>query len=91
MSKISQQFINEIIYNFSFVGLNDFYLNYKSVLLMILFGLILHFIPDDIGEWIVEKQMTFNIVYFVLCFLGFMVLYSFFKSAEPVMPIYLQF
>ena len=87
----SQQFIYEIIYNFSFVGLNDFYLNYKSVLLMILFGLILHFIPDDIGEWIVEKQMTFNIVYFVLCFLGFMVLYSFFKSAEPVMPIYLQF
>jgi uncharacterized membrane protein len=73
------------------VGLNDFYYNYKSVIFMILFGLILHFIPDNIGEWIVKKQMTFNMVYFVLCFLGFMVLYSFFKSAEPVMPIYLQF
>jgi hypothetical protein len=87
----AQQFLNEIIYNFSFVGLNDFYYNYKSVIFMILFGLILHFIPDNIGEWIVKKQMTFNMVYFVLCFLGFMVLYSFFKSAEPVMPIYLQF
>jgi D-alanyl-lipoteichoic acid acyltransferase DltB (MBOAT superfamily) len=88
---ISWQFISKIFYDFSLIGFDEFYNNYTGVIFMILLGMFLHFIPETIGEWIIEKQKKFNVIYFVLLFLVFLVLYSFFKSAEPIMPIYLQF
>jgi alginate O-acetyltransferase complex protein AlgI len=85
------QFIHQIVFDFTFVGANEFYLNYKEVIYMIAIGLFIHFIPKSVGEWIVERQKKFNVVYYILLFMGFLVLYSFFKNSEPVLPIYLQF
>lgn len=85
------QFINQIVFDFTLTGVDEFYSNYQGVILMIALGLIIHFIPRNVGEWIIEKQKNFSVVYFVVLFFGFLILYSFFKNAEPVMPIYLQF
>ena len=85
------QFINQIMNNFTLEGVDVFYTNYKAVLGMILIGYLFHFIPDSVCEHIIKRQEKFNMIYFILLFLGFLFLYSFFKSSEQIMPIYLQF
>jgi len=58
---------------------------------MIVIGYLIHLIPDSFPEKVIETQKRFPLIYYVIVMLGFIALYSFFKSAEPVMPIYLQF
>ncbi|RAR71695.1 MBOAT family O-acyltransferase [Flavobacterium aciduliphilum] len=85
------QFLHQIGYQFTFDGGVEFVENYKIVLVMIAIGYAIHLIPDSVPEKIIEKQKNFPLIYFVVLLLSFIALYSFFKSAEPVMPIYLQF
>jgi alginate O-acetyltransferase complex protein AlgI len=85
------QFINQIVYQFTLDGALEYVENYKYVLIMIGIGYSIHLIPDGFADKVIEKQKHFPLVYYVTGMLLFIALYSFFKSATPVMPIYLQF
>jgi D-alanyl-lipoteichoic acid acyltransferase DltB (MBOAT superfamily) len=85
------QFIHQIVYQFTLDGAAEYFENYKYVISMIAIGYAIHLIPDTFADSIIEKQKSFPLVYYVIVMFVFIALYSFFKSAEPVMPIYLQF
>ncbi len=83
--------IKQIAYNFDFSGWEKLVIAYKSVLLVILLGYVLHFIPQKFElktEWLFSK-ITFAGRVAVLIFIIWVVIQV--KSAEQVMPIYLQF
>ncbi len=87
----AMEFIHQIAYQFTLDGVEEYWYNYQVPIIMILVGYAIHMIPDSFADRFVEKQKKFPLVYHVIVTLLFIVLYSYFKSAEPVMPIYLQF
>jgi len=88
---IAISMIDQIIYNFKPEVFLPFYENYQIVIWMIVFALIIHFIPDQFADHQIEKMGRVSLAYYVIAFFGFLILYGYFKSAEQVMPIYLQF
>ena len=58
---------------------------------MMLLGYALHLIPDNTAEKLLPKLQKAPTVAYVLVFVVFLVVYAQYKSATPVMPIYLQF
>ena len=88
---IALEFIHQIVFQFTFEGSYEFFENYRYVVMMIGLGYIIHLIPDSFQEKVIEKQKHFSMVYYVVVVFLFIALYSFFKSATPVLPIYLQF
>jgi alginate O-acetyltransferase complex protein AlgI len=84
-------FIHQIAYNFTLEGADVFVMNYKFPIIMIGVGLVLHLLPDRWSTLFIRKQRRFPIVYHIVVLLLFIALYSYFKSAESVLPIYLQF
>ena len=85
------QFINQIRYQFTFTNSLTFLQNYKITLVMIGVGFIMHLIPDSWATLFIERQKCFSMIYFIIITFLFLLLYSYFKSAQTVMPIYLQF
>lgn len=83
--------INQIIYNFDAEVFLPFYDNYKKVIWMIIFAMIIHLLPDSWAEKGVVKLKTVPLTAYIIVFFGFLILYGYFKSAEQVLPIYLQF
>ncbi len=87
----AQIIIRQIFFNFTLLGIEKFITNYKNVLLMMTLGYILHLIPSKFSfnewKWVKEKPVFFYVLFFIL----FLIAYSQLKSAESVMPIYLQF
>ena len=83
--------INQICNDFSFNVWNAFYENYKSVLWMIFLAGLLHAIPDSAADYLLHRFPKIPVLVYILLFFGFLVLYGIFKSAEQVLPIYLQF
>jgi hypothetical protein len=58
---------------------------------MMLLAALLHAIPDDYADRIIDRFPKIPMVAYLAVFFAFVLLYGAFKSAEPVMPIYLQF
>lgn len=87
----AQTMLHQIFYNFEGKVFPEFYDNYKKVLWMIAIAMGIHLIPDNFVDKQIERLKTIPLVYYIAVFLGFLVLYGYFKSAEQVMPIYLQF
>lgn len=87
----AMQFIHQIQFEFTFTNSTSFVENYKIVLIMIAIGFIIHLIPEAWADIFIEKQKNYSIIYFVVITFLFLLLYSYFKSAQSVMPIYLQF
>jgi len=83
--------IHQILHDFSFSVWGAFYGNYKIVLWMIGIAFVLHLIPDDAADKLIARIHRVPLVAYMTVFFLFVLLYGFFKSAEPVMPIYLQF
>ncbi len=83
--------IHQILHDFSFSVWGAFYGNYKIVLWMIGIAFILHLIPDDAADKVIARFHKVPLIAYMTIFFLFVLLYGFFKSAEPVMPIYLQF
>lgn len=65
--------------------------NYWTVLAMMGLAFILHAIPDRTADRFSIRIRKAPLVAYLIVFFMFVVLYGYFKSAEPVMPIYLQF
>lgn len=68
-----------------------FFNNYQSVLYMMGLAYILHAIPDSFADRMIGRIHRAPMIAYLFIFFAFVVLYGYFKSAEPVMPIYLQF
>ena len=83
--------IHQITHNFSFNVWWDFYGNYHNVIWLMLLGYALHIIPDNFIDKIIPRFQKAPMFAYIAVFLVFLVVYSQFKSATPVMPIYLQF
>ena len=88
---IATAMLHQIIHNFSFDVWGAFYINYRPVLAMMLIAFLLHAIPDDCADRVMARFSKVPMAAFVTIFFMFVLLYGFFKSADPVLPIYLQF
>ncbi len=89
--KIATDFIHQIAYNFSFSVWPEFFGNYKNVIYLMLLGFVMHFMPDSWADKMVPRFKRVPLLGYIVVFMGFIAVYSFFKSSTPVMPIYLQF
>jgi len=68
-----------------------FWENYRLVVLMILFGLLVHFVPQKINIKITNQLAKEGVLGYLFVFIIFVLMYGYFKSAEAILPIYLQF
>jgi alginate O-acetyltransferase complex protein AlgI len=83
--------LQQIAFNFNAVALPALYAGYKPVILVMLLGYLLHFIPDKTeskAESLIARSPVFIRVAMIVLIL-WLVIQS--KQAEAVMPIYLQF
>ena len=89
--EIAKTMIYQIFNNFDISVFGPFYDNYKGVVWMILAAMVLHLVPDNMADKVIARTKTIPMVVYILVFFLFLILYGYFKSAEQVMPIYLQF
>ena len=89
--EIAKTMIYQIFNNFDISVFGPFYDNYKGVVWMILAAMVLHLIPDNLADKVIARTKTIPMVVYILVFFLFLILYGYFKSAEQVMPVYLQF
>jgi hypothetical protein len=61
------------------------------VLLMMGFAYLLHALPDSLADKMIGRFTRIPMIAYIVCFFAFVILYGYFKAAEPVMPIYLKF
>ncbi|GAA4779245.1 MBOAT family protein [Olivibacter ginsenosidimutans] len=83
--------LDKIAHKFTLNVWQGFFGNYKTVLGMMVLALGIHFIPDNLAGRTIERMERVPLIAYILVFFIFLLLYGVFKSAEPVMPIYLQF
>jgi len=83
--------INQICYHLNFSLWNRFWENYHSVIIMIAFGLGLHFIPARYNHRFTLGLQRIGLVGYAIIFLLLVLTYGYFKSSDQVLPIYLQF
>ena len=81
----------QITHDFSFSVWGAFFQNYRMVLFMIALAAIMHSFPDNLADKMVIRLNRVPMPVYIAVFFVFVLVYGFFKSAEPVMPIYLQF
>jgi D-alanyl-lipoteichoic acid acyltransferase DltB (MBOAT superfamily) len=83
--------IHQIVFNFYTEGWYSFSSNYSSVLLMMLVGYVLHFIPLSVNDKIIQlgQRTSWPLKAVVTIIIITMIILM--KQAEPVMPVYLQF
>ena len=81
----------QITHDFSFSVWGAFFQNYRMVLFMIALAAIIHSFPDNLADKLVLRLNRVPMPVYIAVFFVFVLVYGFFKSAEPVMPIYLQF
>ena len=86
------QVITQITTQRSMEGFSLFIANYRIVFVMMALTVLLHAIPDDYMTNKIQKMNSYGLAAMLTgFFILLLVLYSYFKSSEPVMPIYLQF
>ncbi len=83
--------INQIVNDFSFSVWLPFFNNYHTVLYIMLLAFLLHIIPDKFPDYVINRFQRVPMIAYLVIFFAFVLLYGYFKAAEPVMPIYLQF
>lgn len=84
-------FIKQIFTNFDVKIFPAFFENYKYVLVMMLLGFIMHTASESFIKNICIRLEKAHLITYVIIFVISVLIYMQFKSAEPVMPIYLQF
>lgn len=82
---------HQIFFEMDWSVWGSFAANYWPVLLMMAAAYLFHALPDSLADRLIARFTRIPLVVYMLFFTGFLILYGFFKSAEPVMPIYLKF
>lgn len=83
--------IHQIFTDLDFSVWKAFAGNYWSVLVMMGIAYLLHAIPDGLADRLAIRFRNTPLIVYLVVFFLFVILYGYFKSAEPVLPIYLQF
>lgn len=83
--------LQQIAYNLDFSYWGGFYEHYQPVLGMMVLAYLLHTIPDNYADKVIGRFQRVPLIAYMTVFFAFVILYGFFKSSEPVLPIYLQF
>jgi len=83
--------ISQIFNNFDAGSWNGLFANYHNVLYIMLIGFLLHFVPHSVEEKIKIAFSKMPLWGYLL--IGFLMVCLFMqiKTAEPIMPVYLQF
>lgn len=81
----------QIKVQFGFKNILVFAQHYYPVLLMILLSLSLQFVPKKLNCILEERLSKEGLLGYLFIFFIFIIIYAFLKTAEPIMPIYLQF
>ncbi len=82
---------SQIKHQFGIDKFGVFWTNYHNVILMIALGLLVHLFPKKISIKLINQLSKEGILGYMFVFFVFVLIYGFFKSAEPILPIYLQF
>jgi alginate O-acetyltransferase complex protein AlgI len=87
----SQAMLHQIFCNFDGAVWKELFLSYKNVFLIMLLGFSLHFVSSRQEDRIKLFLSRLPLVGYLI--IGFLLFYIFIqiKTAEPVMPVYLQF
>jgi len=85
------QVLDQILNHFSGQIFFDFIIGYKAVLLLILIGYILHFIPNSIEQQVEERVINMPLLLKAMCLVFVIVLVIQTKSAGVQPFIYFQF
>jgi D-alanyl-lipoteichoic acid acyltransferase DltB (MBOAT superfamily) len=85
------QMIYQITHDFDAGAWSAFFNNYKTVLGMMLLAALMHAIPDNFADKLIARFNKVPLPVYMVIFFVFVLVYGYFKAAEPVMPIYLQF
>jgi len=83
--------IYQIVHDFSLSFWKPFFNNYQTVLYIMALAYLLHIIPDKFPDYIINRFQKVPMIAYLVIFFAFVRFYGYFKAAEPVMPIYLQF
>ena len=81
----------QIKHQFNVEKFGTFWMNYHNVILMIALGLVVHLFPKKLSAKFISQLSKEGILGYMFVFFVFVLIYGFFKSAEPILPIYLQF
>ncbi|OYU97526.1 MAG: membrane-bound O-acyltransferase family protein [Bacteroidetes bacterium B1(2017)] len=84
-------FLNQILHNFQANVFTQVYINYRYVILTMCIGFILHFIPQEIKHSYRDKLEGLSAFKYALLLSVFIILLIQVKTAQQVMPVYLQF
>jgi D-alanyl-lipoteichoic acid acyltransferase DltB (MBOAT superfamily) len=88
---VALDMIHQITHNFNLGIIPQIYQNYASVIGMMVFGYLLHSLRDTLANDIIAKFNYIPLWVYVAGFTVLIILLVQFKTATPIMPIYLQF
>ncbi len=83
--------IHQLIYNFDAGSWNALFANYHNVLYIMVLGFVLHFIPLTFEQKIKDSMAGIPLIGFLLIGFFMVMMFMQIKTAEPIMPVYLQF
>ena len=88
---IAFDMIHQITTNFNVELIPQIYLNYTPVIGMMFLGYLLHSLRDNLADDVIAKYSNIPLWVYVAGFTILIISLIQFKSATPIMPIYLQF
>jgi D-alanyl-lipoteichoic acid acyltransferase DltB (MBOAT superfamily) len=83
--------LKQMKFSFGAGGFATFWENYQNVVFMMLLAITIHFLPNDVRLRINNQLKKEGMLGYLFIFMAFVLVYGYFKSAQPIMPIYLQF
>ncbi|HMR46134.1 MAG TPA: MBOAT family O-acyltransferase [Bacteroidia bacterium] len=83
--------IHQIVFNFYTEGWKLFSTNYSEVLVVMLLGFVLHFLPIRWNEFIIKYTEKWHWLLKASVATAVIIIVIVLKQADPVMPVYLQF
>lgn len=83
--------IHQIMFNFYAEGWKLFSANYSEVLVVMLLGFVLHFLPMRWNEIIIKHTEKWHWLLKASVATAVIIIVIVLKQADPVMPVYLQF
>ncbi|HSZ24914.1 MAG TPA: MBOAT family O-acyltransferase [Cytophagaceae bacterium] len=83
--------VHQIFMNFHIETLSEFLPHYRNVILVILLGYVLHFLPLKLNDKIIQMVSSTGWLWKGIVAVLVLMWIAYFKQAEPIMPVYLQF
>ena len=83
--------IHQLFNNFDAASWKDLFANYHNVLYIMLLGFVLHFIPHSTEEKVKMALAKIPLTGYLVIAILMIAIFMQIKTAEPIMPVYLQF